>query len=379
MSDERIVLCNCRLVTDEQSLKAEQLHPFVDIFIERGMITHIERTGTRAYTGYVVHQLAGLYASSGWIDMHVHAFAKHQPYGDEIDQIGIAQGVTTVVDAGSCGADQIAELYDIGQTAQTRLLAFLNISRIGLQRVDELTNMAWMDEQLVAEACEQYGSFIVGLKARISKTVVGDSGIKPLEIARNLAVACNKRLMVHIGSGPPAITEVLPLLAEGDIITHFLHGKVNNLFAASGEPIAELLAAWQRGVMLDVGHGSASFSFATAEVAKQHGIHPNTISSDIYRVNRLEGPVFSLAHVMSKFLYLGYQLEEVIAAVTTRAAAWLHRPELGRMQVGEAANITLFAIEQGEVDFVDSGGEKRQANQLIVPKGVMINDKFFTC
>ena len=103
-----------------------------------------------------------------------------------------------------------------------------------------------------------------------------------------------------------------------------------------------LTDAIERGVHLDVGHGTASFSFQVAEAAKQQGIGFHTISTDIYRGNRLNGPVYSMASVLTKFLYLGYSLEEIIAAVTTKAAAWLGKPELGRIQVGDRANLTLF-------------------------------------
>ncbi|PHB04699.1 amidohydrolase/deacetylase family metallohydrolase, partial [Bacillus pseudomycoides] len=71
-------------------------------------------------------------------------------------------------------------------------------------------------------------------------------------------------------------------------------------------PLPVLLDAVNRGVHLDVGHGNASFSFKVAEAAKRHGIAFNTISTDIYRKNRIHGPVYSMAHVLSKFLYLGY-------------------------------------------------------------------------
>ena len=60
-------------------------------------------------------------------------------------------------------------------------------------------------------------------------------------------------------------------------------------------------------------------SFLVAEYAKAQGIKPDTISTDIYRGNRIHGPVYSLANVMTKFLYLGYSLQEVVSAVTDHA------------------------------------------------------------
>ena len=42
------------------------------------------------------------------------------------------------------------------------------------------------------------------------------------------------------------------------------------------------LAAKQRGVMFDVGHGGGSFDYTVAEAAIAQGCPPDTISSDIH-------------------------------------------------------------------------------------------------
>ncbi|MDU0204156.1 amidohydrolase/deacetylase family metallohydrolase [Paenibacillus sp. MAH-36] len=364
---ERFVLHNVKQVNGE----------FLDIVIEDGKIA--ELTGPGQGQGKQIVDYSGAYVSSGWIDMHVHAFPAFDPYGDEIDEIGIKQGVTTIVDAGSCGADRIAELAASRQNALTNLFAFLNISHIGLQRIDELSDMTWINQEKVVEAVKDYGDFIVGLKARISKSVVRDSGIEPLRAARTLSLATGLPLMVHIGSGPPSIEEVVSLLEKKDIITHYLNGKANNLFDDNGKPLQVLTQAIERGVHLDVGHGTASFSFKVAEAAKKHHIGLDTISTDIYRGNRLKGPVFSMSNVLTKFLYLGYSLEEVIAAVTTHAANWLNKPELGRIQVGDTANLTLFTVQNDMIQLTDSEGDQRTADQTIQSKGVVVNGALIKC
>lgn len=352
-----------------------------DIVIQDGQIAAIMEAGQRQQGRSIkLIDCQGLYVSSGWIDMHVHAFPAFDPYGDEIDEIGVYQGVTTVVDAGSCGADRIGELLSGGKEAKTRLLAFLNISRIGLSRLDELSLMKWIDREKAKRALERYRYEIVGLKARISRSVVVDQGIEPLKAARELSDETGLPLMVHIGSGPPDIREVIPYLQRNDIVTHYLNGKENNLFDDDGNPLPELLDAVERGVHLDVGHGTASFSFKAAEDAMRHGIDPDTISTDIYRGNRLNGPVYSMANVLSKFLLLGYSLEQVIHAVTIRAAAWLGRPELGVIQVGgDPANLTLFRVVKAKTILRDSEGEERIADQFIQAEGVVANGEYIAC
>ena len=364
---ERIVIKNVQRIGGEK----------IDIVIEGGVIVQIEAAGA-GQGGHMI-EYPGAYVSSGWIDLHVHAFPEFDPYGDEIDEIGVKQGVTTIVDAGSCGADRIADLAASRARARTNVFAFLNISRIGLQRIDELSDLAWIDRERVKQAAAAHRDLIVGLKARISSSVVRENGIEPLRIARGLSRETSLPIMVHIGSAPPDITEIVPLLERGDVITHYLNGKANNLFDDEGKPLHVLLDAIARGVHLDVGHGTASFSFKVAEAAKKHGIGLHTISTDIYRGNRLNGPVYSMAHVLSKFLYLGYSLEEVIAAVTTHAADWLKRPELGRIQVGDKANLTLFTLEQAPTALVDSEGDMRMGDRRIETKGVFVNGNFVEC
>lgn len=360
---ERFVLRNVKRINGED----------IDIVIENGKIAEI--TKAKSGRGYLL-DYTNVYVSSGWIDLHVHAFPDFNPYGDEIDEIGVKQGVTTIVDAGSTGADRIADLVANSERAKTNLFAFLNISKIGLRRVDELSNIEWIDREEAIKAINEYTEVIVGLKARISKSVVGNSGIEPLRIARGLSSETSLPLMVHIGSGPPSIEEVIPLLARRDVITHYLNGKENNLFDDKGKPLQVLTDAIERGVHLDVGHGTASFSFRVAETAKQHQIGFDTISTDIYRGNRLNGPVYSMENVLSKFLYLGYSLEEVIAAVTTSAAKWLKKPELGRIKVGDVANLTLFTIINEPLTLIDSEGDKRVAERRIETKGVVVNGEF---
>lgn len=365
--DGQLVLRRVRLTSGEE----------VDVVIHEGRIVKIAPGGTA--TGDRMWESPGAYVSSGWIDMHVHAFPEFDPYGDDMDEIGVKQGVTTIVDAGSCGADRIGDLAISADKAATRLFAFLNISRLGLLRTDELSNLDWIDRDKVLEAARAYPEFIVGLKARISGSVVGKNGLQPLYLAREFSQETGLPLMVHIGSAPPDIREVMPILQDGDVVTHYLNGKSNNLFDDSGAPLEVLQDAIKRGVHLDVGHGTASFSFQVAEAAKQHGIDPDTISTDIYRGNRLNGPVYSMANLLSKFLALGYSLSETIDRVTVRAAEWLRRPQLGRIQAGDEANLTLFQVVDKPVTLVDSEGVSKIASRQIEVKGVIVGEQFIEC
>ncbi|WP_373962750.1 amidohydrolase/deacetylase family metallohydrolase [Kosakonia sacchari] len=308
------------------------------------------------------------YVSAGWIDSHVHCYPNSPIYHDEPDSVGIQTGVTTVIDAGSTGADDIDDFYAITRKASTDVYALLNISRVGLIAQNELANLNNIDAKAAREAIKRHPDFIVGLKARMSSSVVGDNGITPLQRAKVIQQENGDLpLMVHIGNNPPNLDEIAELLTSGDIITHCYNGKPNRILTPSGELRASVMHAIARGVRLDVGHGSASFSFAVAQQAIALGILPQTISSDIYCRNRIDGPVRSLANVMAKFLAIGMSLPQVIACVTDHAADGLRLQHKGRLAVGFDADLTIFDLKRQPVLFTDAENETLQAEQILTP------------
>ncbi len=338
----------------------------IDIAIQDGKIAALGEISAPARK--TIELDGSYYASAGWIDSHVHCYPNSPIYHDQPDSVGIATGVTTVIDAGSTGADDIDDFYQLTRSAATEVLALLNISRVGLIAQNELANMANVDAEAVTQAVKRHPDFIVGLKARMSSSVVGDNGITPLERAKAMQRENGDLpLMVHIGNNPPNLDEIADLLGAGDIITHCYNGKPNRILTASGELRASVTRALKRGVRLDVGHGTASFSFEVARRAIAMGILPQTISSDIYCRNRIDGPVRSLALVMSKFLAIGMSLPQVVECVTASAADGLRLTQKGRLAVGYDADLTLFTLQHAPKLLVDAEKESLQADNILVP------------
>lgn len=337
-----------------------------DIAIQDGKIAALGEVTSPA--SKTVDLNGEFYVSAGWIDSHVHCYAKSPIYHDEPDNVGIATGVTTVVDAGSTGADDIDEFYALTRKASTDVYALLNISRVGLIAQNELSAMANIDADAVKQAVKRYPDFIVGLKARMSSSVVGENGIKPLALAKTMQKENGDLpLMVHIGNNPPNLDDIAELLSSGDIITHCYNGKPNRILTPAGELRASITSALKRGVRLDVGHGTASFSFEVAKRAISMGILPHTISSDIYCRNRISGPVYSLASVMSKFLAIGMSLPQVIDCVTSHAADGLRLKDKGRLQPGFDADLTIFTVKRQPTLLVDAENDSLQAEHILVP------------
>ncbi|MGC6388546.1 amidohydrolase/deacetylase family metallohydrolase [Ewingella sp. S1.OA.A_B6] len=344
-----------------------------DIAIHDGKIVAIGPLDSSTTANHILDLHGKVFASAGWIDSHVHCYIKSPIYYDEPDLVGVASGVTTVIDAGSTGANDVDDFYQQTRQAKTNVFAFLNIARTGIVTQNELADMAQIDKVGVRDSIARNPGFIIGIKARMSSSVVGQNGIKPLVRAKEIQQENGGLpLMVHIGNNPPDLGEIADLLTSGDIITHCYNGKPNRILSPEGVLRGSIKRALSRGVRLDVGHGSASFSFEVAELAIQQGITPHTISSDIYCRNRVNGPVHSLAAVMSKFFTVGMSLEQVIDCVTCNAADALRLPSKGRLQVGADADLTLFELQHAPKVFLDSEGFSVTGEHHLVPLAAVV-------
>lgn len=280
--------------------------------------------------------------------------------------------MTTVIDAGSVGADDVDSFFLQAKAAKTNVYSFLNIARIGIIAQNELSDMSKIDNDALQKAVKRHPDFVVGIKARMSKSVVGENGIKPLLAAKEMQKENGLPLMVHIGNNPPNLDEIADLLTKGDIITHCFNGKPNRILNEQGQLKESIKRALARGVILDVGHGGESFSFSVAEQAMKIGTYPDLISSDIYHKNRINGPVFSLAAVMTKFLCMGFSPKQIVDCVTVKAADLLRLKGKGRLTVGDDADITVFDIKEERVELSDAESKVRTGTYRFIPLAAIV-------
>ncbi|MFZ3573612.1 amidohydrolase/deacetylase family metallohydrolase [Streptomyces sp. BH097] len=327
-----------------------------DLAVQGGRIVATGEPGTLTADERV--DATGLLVAPGLIDLHTHVYAPRTSLGVPADTVGIQQGVTTVVDAGSCGSDHWDDFQgNVVETAGTRVLSWLNISRHGL--VHGRTELAGgpgdIDEAATEKLLREHPDRVRGIKVRMSCSVLGDSGLAPLKAAKRVAARVGRPVMVHVGNEPPRLADVLDLLGEGDVVTHAFHGKPGGLFGS--EDAARRAVA--RGVRLDIGHGSASLSLATAERALAAGFNPHTISTDVH-VGNVEGPVHSLVTTLNKLLALGLSPHQVIRCATLHPAQVLGLDEeLGTLRVGAAADLTLLRLAEGSLALTDAEGRTR--------------------
>ena len=232
-----------------------------------------------------------------------------------------------------------------------------------------MVNIEYADIDLCTKAVAENADVTLGVKVRMTESVVGQNGLEPLRRAIRAAGMAGPqfRVMCHIGNAPGSISDLLDLLRPGDILTHAFSGAGNNI-VQNGQLVPAAKAAKQRGVIFDVGHGGGSFDYTVCEPALQQGGQPDTISSDLHGVS-INTPGYPvLPNVMSKFLNLGLPLEDVVARVTWEPAKIINRvPGLGTLQVGAPADISIFDLVDGPVEFVDTRNNKRTGSKKLVP------------
>lgn len=319
------------------------------------------------------------YLSAGWIDDHVHCYEEMDLYSDSPDEVGVTSGVTSVIDAGTTGAENIKNFYDITRDVKTNVFSLINISKFGIVEQDELADLSKIDFNLIEERVEELPDFIVGLKARMSNSVIGDNGLEPLKLAKDIQEKLNNLpLMVHVGSAPPELDEIFDILDKGDVVTHCFNGKDNGILNQKDDKIKGFAKkAHNQGIIFDVGHGTASFNFDVAEQAFSEGLQADSISTDIYSRNRIDGPVYDMATTLEKLKVVGYSWMEIIDKITSVPAKLFHLTNKGSIEIGYDADITIFDIEEETKKLTDSNGNIREAKEVIRPRKTIIGGNVY--
>jgi dihydroorotase len=361
-----LVIANGDVVDPSQRLRAKR-----DIGIKNGQVAALAAS-IAADRAVQRIDAEGRLVTPGLVDLHAH-FCPHIGIGLPADELVGITGTTTAVSAGDTGARTLGAFTHWARPqTRTRLFAFVHISTIGLAgsaQVGEMVNIDYANVDACAKAVAENPDVTLGVKVRMTESVVGQNGLEPLRRAIRAAALAGPqfRVMCHIGNAPGSIADLLDLLRPGDILTHAFSGAGNNI-VQNGQLLPAAKAAKQRGVVFDVGHGGGSFDYTVCEPALQQGGQPDTISSDLHGVS-INTPGYPvLPNVMSKFLNLGVPLEEIVARTTWEPAKIIGRvPGLGTLQVGAPADISIFDLVDGPVEFVDTRNNKRSGTKKLVP------------
>ena len=362
----------------------------VDIRIANGVITEIGAN----LVGSGEHPIDadGLIVAPGLIDLHTHVFSGMGLYSVDPVDAGLKTGVTSMLDTGTAGSltYQTFERFVISK-AEEDIFALLNISMVGALQghpkfppyMGDLNDGRHADVHSAVECVKRFPDRIVGMKVRLTSGLAnydeknewaGFHGV--FESSTLLNLPC----MIHHAASKIDNITVLNTLRPGDVYTHLYNPHPDHVFDQHGAPLEALLAARARGVLFDVGHGVGAFAWRVAEPAcQQFQFWPDTISTDIHQYN-LHGPVFDLPTTMSKFLYLGMPLEQIIRATTSApAAAMLQQDRLGSLLPGRQADIVLMKKERGAFTLTDVEGQTRTSPERLIPISVCKRGHWSSC
>ena len=334
-----------------------------------GLITDDARPGAK------IVDCKGAYLSPGWADMHVHVWYGGTDISVRASQAGRETGVTAMADAGSAGEANFHGLREYVIEPHTETIkAFLNIGSIGLiacNRVSELIDMRSIDIDRTLEVIEANRDVICGIKVRASGVIVGAWGITPAKLAKRVAEVAGLPIMVHVGEPPPLLDEIFDILTPGDIVTHCFNGKKAGSILDTPEVYAQARRLADQGVLMDIGHGAASFDFNVARQAVADGFSPFSISTDLH-LHNVGGPVHDMATTLSKMLAIGLPFEHCIDAVAARPRRFLDLPGGHGLEPGQGADFTIFDLVDETFDAIDSQGNHLAIDKVFEPRSTIL-------
>ena len=280
---------------------------------------------------------SGCLVLPGLIDSHAHVYASGTEIGVQADSAMLPQGVTTVIDAGSAGLGNYTTF--VGTTvafSQTRVVSLVNVAVTGLitLRYHEDVNPKFYDVDGLKALFAKYPGQLMGLKVRQSRDIVGTLGLEPLKATLAMAGEIGCRVVVHVTDPPCHLSEIAEMLRPGDIFCHVCH-----------------------------------FSFRVARAAIADGFLPDMISTDLTVLTLYMDYAFGLPYLMSKYLNLGVDLGEIVAACTSTPARWLGlEGQIGTLADGAVADVAVLRPIRRQTRFVDTLGDTFVGDQLLVPQ-----------
>ena len=320
----------------------------------------------------MVIDAAGCYVFPGLIDFHCHVFNRGSALGMDPNMLP-SMGVTTAVDAGSCGSANFESFKsDVINHSAVRILEYLNVCAYGQpgdNHQEDLSADKYAGER-IAELLEQYPEYIKGLKIRMGEEVLEGKGEEPLKRAKMLAEELHCSLVVHASRPPFPEAVIASYLKAHDVICHCFHKKNEfTILDKDGRIDAAILDARERGVIFDACVGITNYNHEIAMKAIAQGFLPDIISTDATRttVNR-DGYCKNLPYVMSKMMRCGMELEDVVRAVTQTPARELGLAgKIGTLREGAFADITVCRMIPAKPVFMDNFQNPVTGEKLLVP------------
>src|SRR5271155_443188 len=375
-----------------------------DVAIRNGKIAVVQSDILPSSAREVV-DVTGKIVLPGLIDTHAHIYQYVTGrFGMNADMVGVQSGVTTLVDQGGPSCMTLPGFrHFVAEKAQSRTYAFLSAYLVGGLEGHYYPNLYspdGVDIDAAVASANTNKDIVRGIKGHAEIGGFARWGIKVLEMSAEIGRRAELPLYVHFGTlwglpesganGEDADTileRVIPKLRAGDILAHPFTRHPGGFVNRQGEVHNVIRAALDRGLKVDVGHGS-HFSYRIARKALAAGIVPHTLGADMHGYNtEVPAPAgtpaqhyddenhpfrgqarFSLTQAMSSMMALGIPLEDVVPMVTTNAARMLGLTDrLGALTPGFAADVSVLRGGRGRFVLRDNEDTEVIAERLLRP------------
>src|ERR1700693_292559 len=375
-----------------------------DVAVRGGRIAAVEKTILPSSASEVI-DVSGKLVLPGLIDTHAHVYQYVSGrFGLNADMVGVHSGVTTVVDQGGPSCMTLPGFrHFVVEPAKTRTVAFLSAYVVGGLEghyYPQLYSPEGVDVAATVAAAKANKDIVRGIKAHAEIGGFARWGIRVIEMAAEIGRLAELPVYVHFGQlwGLPEsgangedvdtiLARVIPLLRSGDVLAHPFTRHPGGFVNREGEVHPVIQAALDRGLKVDVGHGS-HFSYRLARKAIAAGIIPTSLGAALHGYNtHVPAPAgtpdehaddenhpfasqakFSLVQAMSSMIALGLTLEQVVPMVTSHAAEMLGLSDvIGALRPGMDADVTVLTQMRGRYILRDNEKTEVGADSLLQP------------
>ncbi|MGJ4912989.1 amidohydrolase/deacetylase family metallohydrolase [Bradyrhizobium oligotrophicum] len=375
-----------------------------DVAIRNGRIAAVQSDILPTSAKDVI-DVSGQLVLPGLIDTHAHVYQYVTGrFGMNADMVGVQSGVTSLIDQGGPSCMTLPGFrHFVAEQAQSRVYAFLSAYLVGGLEghyYPDLYRPDCVDVDATVKSAVANRDLVRGIKAHAEIGGFARWGIRVIEMAAEIGRRAELPVYVHFGQlwGLPAsgtngedvdtiLERVIPLLRPGDVLAHPFTRHPGGFVNTKGEVHPVIQAALDRGLKVDVGHGS-HFSYRLARKAIDAGIVPHTLGADIHGYNtHVPAPAgtpdehaddenhpfagqakFSLVQAMSSMVALGLTLEQVVPMVTSNPAAMLGlSDQIGALRPGMEADVSVLREQQGRFVLRDNEKTEVIAEKLLQP------------
>jgi dihydroorotase len=354
----------------------------MDVAITAGRILKVARNIPTDNAKKVV-DASGCYVVPGLIDPHTHVFVGSKSrFADGFnsispDDITLKNGITTVVDAGTSGWRNFPLFKEqVIDRSKTRVLSFLNIAGCGMTGFPSEEDVNDMDARMTAMVIGQYPDIIVGVKIGHYR----GSDWAPFDRTLEAGYLADVPILVECHLPLLPLEGILERMRPGDIYTH-TYCRARDRMCLLDDDLKirpYVLEAQRKGVRFDVGHGGGMFHFDIAVPALEQGLLPDSFGSDLHRFSINSG-MKNMLDIMSKFLNMGMDLQDVVCRATWNTALSIKREDLGNLSEGAVADVVILSLREGEFGFIDTkrnrmAGDRKLEAELTIRDGNVVWD-----